>query len=505
MKKIYPKEWLKLHPYKQTDSTDLYYTDIANKLYSCLSNSIISDSFDDDDNIRTTSLSLAAWFEDIISQLGIWQAFTSECKKRYGSYLPFYTLDENYYPDEINPEDIRFLLWHHVQYFRNRDTIVNPENPGIELVANVLYTILADEYETAPENERMQEFLFHSVVAEEESFFQYRGALEWFHYSCYFNLENGDQFLEKTENLEDNEGVTEENLGTLFYGTHTTLMLQGRRDLLSLTSPEWLARIVQGHPERKLWTEIESRYNTCFLLIDEDDNYLYLKDLCKEGSDTLRVYKKSTNLPAIRNRKVGESTLICELLHYGDAWWQCGLLIENKLDEKIKAYVDDLKKDKEKTNEKAVYKDFMKASGGEHFVFCQSNEEIADFFIHKMNYQTLEGVKIPPMNTSKGIILMASPHSGLHMQFQLCECIKSPENPFYDQTKAEKEAISFIVNPNVIPYDLSCILQDKGMLPDASLNSLKGKEHAKEFIRKNAQFLSDYFYHRCREKDFFQI
>lgn len=503
MKKIYPKEWLKLHPYKQTDSTDLYYTGIANKLYSYLNTSIVSDAFDDDENIRHTSLTLAAWFEDVISQIGIWQAFTAECKKRYGSYLPFYPLDDNYYPDEINLEDVRFLLWHHIQYFRSKDTIVNPENPGIELVANDLYYILAEEYETAPENERMQEYLFGTGV-EKDSFAQYREVLEWFHYQCYFNLENQDQFFEETEGLEDNEEVTEENLDTLIYGTHATLMLQGRRNLLSLTSSEWLARIAQGHPERLLWTNVQVRSNTCFLLTEEDDNYLYLKDLCKEDNEILKVVKASLNLPSIRNRKIGESSLICELLRYDNEWWQCGLLVESKFDEKMKAYAEDLKESNDKTNEKAAFNDFMKASGGQHFVFCRSKEEVTDFFKHKMGYQTMEGVEMPPMNTSKGIIIMASPQSGLHMQIQLCECIKSSENPFYDQKVAEEEAISFMVNPDVIPYDLSCILQDNGMLPDASLKSLKGKEHAKEFIRKNAQFLTDYFYHRCREKDFFR-
>ena len=34
--KIYPKDWLQLHPYKQSDSTDLYYTHIANRIYDML-------------------------------------------------------------------------------------------------------------------------------------------------------------------------------------------------------------------------------------------------------------------------------------------------------------------------------------------------------------------------------------------------------------------------------------------------------------------------------------
>lgn len=225
----------------------------------------------------------------------------------------------------------------------------------------------------------------------------------------------------------------------MVYSTHTTLMPQGRRNLLSLTSPEWLARITQGHPKRQLWANVQLRSNTCFLLTAEDDNYIYLKDLGKDNNESLKVIKKSMNLPAIRNRKVGESAIICELLHYGETWWQCGLLIENMFDEKMKDYADDLKKSNNKTNEKAVFNDFMKASGGQHFVFCRSKDEATDFFKLKMGYKTMEGVEMPQINNSKGLILMASPKSGLHIQFQLCECIKSPENPFYNKKEAEEE------------------------------------------------------------------
>ena len=34
--KIYPKDWLQLHPYKQSDPTDSYYTNIANRIYGML-------------------------------------------------------------------------------------------------------------------------------------------------------------------------------------------------------------------------------------------------------------------------------------------------------------------------------------------------------------------------------------------------------------------------------------------------------------------------------------
>ena len=501
MKKIYPKKWLELHPYKQTNSVDQYYVGIANEIHKRLYSSTIADAFEEEENIRYTSLCLAAWFEDVISQTGIWQAFTAECRKRYGAYLPFYPIKGDYFPDEINLEDIRFLLWHHIQYLCRGISAINPENPGIEQTAQEIYGLLAEEYETAPENERMQEFLYHSAMGEED-FFRYREILDWFHYQCYFNIENVAQCRDEAERLLDDEKITPEMAETLIYATRTSLTFKGRRNLLSLTSPEWLALIGKAHPEHQLWGKVKARENSCYLLEKEDDEFLYVKDLCSEDEGEFKITKKSLNLSAIRSREVGKSTLICELIYFGNAWWQCGMLLENKYNQKMAEYVDDLTKQKEKTNEKAAFHDFIKASGGKSFVFCQSQEEISDFLLNKMDYNLKEGLDIPRINTENGAMLMANPHTGLHIQFKLCECIKSPDNPNYNKEEAEKNAIMFIVNPDIIPYQLSCILQDEGMLPDAYLNSLQRKEYGQEFIRKNAHFLTDYFHYRCREKDF---
>ena len=501
MKKIYPKKWLELHPYKQTNSVDQYYVGIANEIHKRLYSSTIADAFEEEENIRYTSLCLAAWFEDVISQTGIWQAFTAECRKRYGAYLPFYPIKGDYFPDEINLEDIRFLLWHHIQYLCRGISAINPENPGIEQTAQEIYGLLAEEYETAPENERMQEFLYHSAMGEED-FFRYREILDWFHYQCYFNIENVAQCRDEAERLLDDEKITPEMAETLIYATRTSLTFKGRRNLLSLTSPEWLALIGKAHPEHQLWGKVKARENSCYLLEKEDDEFLYVKDLCSEDEGEFKITKKSLNLSAIRSREAGKSTLICELIYFGNAWWQCGMLLENKYNQKMAEYVDDLTKQKEKTNEKATFHDFIKASGGKSFVFCQSQEEISDFLLNKMGYGLKEDLDIPRIHTETGAMLMANPHTGLHIQFKLCECIKSPDNPNYNKEEAEKNAIMFIVNPDIIPYQLSCILQDEGMLPDAYLNSLQRKEYGQEFIRKNAHFLTDYFHYRCREKDF---
>lgn len=112
MNKLYTKDWLKLHPYKQVDSVDQYYTKIANQIYLILKKTLQDKNTE---FMGDLSLRIAAWFEDVISRTGIWETFTEQCERLYGSRLPFYPLGDDYYPDEVNVEDIRFLLWHFYQ------------------------------------------------------------------------------------------------------------------------------------------------------------------------------------------------------------------------------------------------------------------------------------------------------------------------------------------------------------------------------------------------------
>ena len=137
--KIYPKDWLQLHPYKQSGPTDLYYTRIANQIHEMMEQTDLANSFEKEDVIQI-SMRMAAYFEDVISGLNIWRAFITEYKKQTSNYLPFYTVSDHYYDDEANYEDVRFLLWHYTQQYHGakKGTFVNPDNPANEETARLI-------------------------------------------------------------------------------------------------------------------------------------------------------------------------------------------------------------------------------------------------------------------------------------------------------------------------------------------------------------------------------
>lgn len=496
MKKIYVKEWMSFQPYARQDETDSYYVRVANHIAECLVG-MVGERYSAH-SLYGIAIYLTLWFQDVISQTGIWEAFTNECRKRYGQPVPFMTPEEEkeYYPGEVNPEDLRFLLWHYFQSLEKQaGGVLNPENPGIEEVAQQLYDYLSEEYEVAPENTRLYDMLYGELFGEND-YMRYRSILEWFHFCSYVGFENRSEFQDVVAAAVRMGDV---NPSLLSYDVKQNILFEGRKNLLSLTSVEWLALVGKTHPEAAQWAEVKFTPQGMFLYEGEDENALFVKDLSGKEDVQLFVRKDSVNMDSLKGRKEGVTVLQSRLVQYGGTWWQDGTLVVSDYEEKMKEEI--AQKAAQRENIQKTYDAFMKASGGKQFVFCQSEEEVRDFLFQKMEYKEKEGIQLPKMDARHGLVLMVSPHTGIHIQTRLCECISSPENKFYDSKEAQKKAILFLLNPEVIPYDLSCALQDAGMLPDATLNSLQGEEHGKEVVRKNARFLTDYFFGKCREKD----
>ena len=231
MKKvIFTQDWMAMHPYEKPNEVDQYYTELANEIYHALDEACFTHQFKNVEDAKQLALSIAGYFEDVISGAGIWKTFTAECKKRYGSYIPFYeneddfvpnTLNEDvpeYDPEEINFADIKFLCWHHYQ----QSTYIQEAVPFLfstmTLAAKLAYNLLDKEYETAPENERLVTYLSEMPVLENQNEeeekqldeIHRRDTLAWFHYGCYFNVGNRQRLQFALQQMANSpQGLTE--------------------------------------------------------------------------------------------------------------------------------------------------------------------------------------------------------------------------------------------------------------------------------------------------------
>ena len=139
--KLYIKDWLAIHPYIQQQTTDRYFVDLANRLYSTCTIREIPESIK-----KKLCLYTAAYFEDVISGLGLWQAFIKKHLELYDTSLPFYTIRPDYIKDEINEEDIRFIIWNTLEKAPYKHLYINPMDRNIEETAHLFFRILDEEY-----------------------------------------------------------------------------------------------------------------------------------------------------------------------------------------------------------------------------------------------------------------------------------------------------------------------------------------------------------------------
>ena len=267
MKKvIFTQDWMAKHPYEKPDEVDQYYTELANEIYHALDEACFTHNFKNVEDAKQLALSIAAYFEDILSDTGIWKTFTTECVKRYGCHIPFYEHEAKYInssltgndvpydADEINFADIKFLLWHHYQQSSYVQEAVPCIFGTLELAAKMVYDILDKEYETAPENGRLHEFLCGYDASMEKDMIEVarRDLLAWFHYGCYFNLGNQKRLQFTLQQMANSpQGLSEQ----MAYGIQMDMTVTLRNNLLSLTSYEWLEKISQNQPSHAYWED----------------------------------------------------------------------------------------------------------------------------------------------------------------------------------------------------------------------------------------------------------
>lgn len=167
--------------------SDMFYVGLANRLHPHLQRSLPSDGSIEPGTARRLAITLACYVEDLVSGTGVWAAFSSIHKRKYGRTLPFYNLRESMFLpyDEETPSfhAVLFLIWYELCNSK-RGTVLNPMNPAMRLLAMEILPDLVQAYEDAPETSARP-----MLLPEETSgiplFFQIRSLCAWLCDGCY--------------------------------------------------------------------------------------------------------------------------------------------------------------------------------------------------------------------------------------------------------------------------------------------------------------------------------
>ena len=153
MEDINIKQFRYAQPTGQVEQpSDPAYLKLANRLLHAWDKSGIMPDVHDD--LKTVvCLGLLGYYQDIITDAGVWRSFIDECKRLYGNYVPFHEDNEEYILYELNRADVEFVLWYQLAFNSMQFRYISPQDRELLRLADRLYRILEDEYDEIVEPE----------------------------------------------------------------------------------------------------------------------------------------------------------------------------------------------------------------------------------------------------------------------------------------------------------------------------------------------------------------
>jgi len=469
--KVYIQDWLEFHPYERPAASDFFYLRVCNLVNDIIlqSDHYVVNVYMEDGEQPQFACVLVAMFEDIISGAGLWNAFINKHHKLYGKYLPFYDLDE-YFPDEINPQDVSVLIWYYLSLAYEGKYVLSPDS--IEDVGMEVYKIFDAEWDNAPVNTRLKAFLH--VPHDETDFYAIRYKMDWLILSSYLFYFNGlDCINEKIEIIERREDKTDEaeieETLNLTKGLHDTFVIDSVPALLALRGKDWLAYVLgEDHPLHHHLLNMSNKKTGKYLYLGHDDKNLNLKHL---GSGIeLKVTRKSLE-PASYMKK-DETILLMSVVNWMGEWWFSGVLAafpitdEILLDEVSNPINADVFSDEEKKKGflREQYGYFMEFSQNRQLVFFNNGFDLRDFLNDFIKYYSEQEAKKRPGKSKnfKSPLLKAgkfaddvemhnnswfiffNPVSGIEIAYGFNEMIPDKDNPNFDKDYDWDDAMALL-------------------------------------------------------------
>ena len=469
------------HPKGVNDPSEFYYMRLANRLLAITGQSLMSPQLTQEMRQRI-ALCVTLYFEDVICDSGIWRSFIAKNQEMYGRRLPFYETTDDYLPDEPYLEDVKLVVWDAIMTFKY-ESVVNPENIGLSLLAEQLYDVIDGEFERAPINEALANYFRECRFVSD--FYHMRDALKFFVFSCYLTSGRHVEGYMKYQIDTAMELIDQPDLA--YYEAECAMAWQYRIGPLALLPEEWLGMVLRAvgktdeaeGVESIKWRDyepylVEQYDNKEFTLRSIDGEQLKLTyDNMAQKDDSI-VSKYDFTMAMFANYR-GEWYL------NGPASWGDGERVFNEVCDNVRNLHDDGLEN---------YADIVKKNGDSPLFYFKDVKE-AMSFLNQVTGQPFKG-NLPKEwdKKDKNVVLFLSPTRHVFaMAPEAAESICDPRNPYYDKQQAAEHALLLVVQ-NAVPGEMLQYLIANNMLSDACLKSTVSVEHGRQLMQQNIDFFA---------------
>ncbi len=463
---VYLQRWLAFHPYSSPVQSDYYYLKLSNEILG-----VLEEHWDlhlhfnlNDGQLKELACFLTGYFEDVISGPGLWKAFTTQVMELYGTFLPFFDPDpEEYLPDEINLEDIRFLLWYYISMVRYDEIIVSPFFLKESILPEDILEILEREYEQAPENERLKAVF--APPPEMDDFDVLIDSIRWIMLDSWLLHFGGNELngmLDQEFTEEEEDPLPEDTREVYIADMADTYVMNSFTPLMARQGKDWLAHVLgKDHKLFDACRGMGEKKSGFYLYMGQEEDVLLFRHIASET--VLRVDSGSFNMQG--EWIAGESKYYGAFVMWRGMYWLLGSLLslesgdtaaeEERSDPSARGLFMDEQADQSR-DLKEQYQMFLEYTGGKALVFVESPEKAGEFIrdflmFHNESVNLPDNVKderneliikaeldrnpFPDTDPDTGEpipgMVFFNPDSGFETAFGYNVLIPDPDNPWY--------------------------------------------------------------------------
>jgi len=494
-KRIFINDWLDLKPYNKQTVTDSYYLKICNEVKkSILKNNdfpILMNLLDKRD-VNLLSCFLTSYFEDIISETNIWNAFVRKHKSLYGKPLPFFST-EDYFEEEINLLDVCFLIWYFINSLQEESEIY-PFNHFIVSIASDVMDIFEKEWEEAPENSNLKQF--YQIDENEDDYFVARELIDKVMFNTYLFYPDLALKLKNQENEIISLRKGDVNLLSFLKDARDSIIHQSHTLLLSLRGNDWVSEILtNNHPLSKDYLQISKKIRGFFLYKGQDKDNIFIEHIA--SGKFFNLVKKSFDYSNLLTKI--DSILFLSIVKWKNEWWFSGVFFQRPfnsefiLEEKnsllSKKQVNFLDFQSPQTQEHLLnqFNAFIKYNNGSQIAFLPANsiqgfiKDYIEFFNNSISKtkteikDTKERIKnvielneeiVDLAKNSKSGLVFFNPKSGIEIAVEINSAFPMSSNPYFYE-KESNEHVEHLLTHKSFSVELVnfCIDNCKDKLP----------------------------------------
>jgi len=489
-----------LHPNGVIADSDMYFASLANKIFRTLLNDKLIKRECDEYFLRQISLKSSSYLEDTVSQWGLFDGFRKLHSEICGKLMPFYNVDEEYYRDEINIEDVQFLVWSTFQEIINEKEeicFINPDNPMLMLMSSVIFDILDEEYEFAPENEKIYELLHKTDF---DDFIDFRQLLEWLCLHTYLSTNNAKNTVERLKlSIRKNYKENKDYVKLFSYLVESNAYFYYACTPMSVKAIDWFRAITTNSRMLERIENVSCRPFQRYKIMGSDDSFINLESFGDEKIKIPLARESMNSLDPNRIRKfsMGEEIAQTNLVFFDGIWQVNGAIVFTEMSEKIQEE-EDQKNEKKKRFEENVlysYKKLFKYNKNKQIAFFKNGDELEEFWNKAFPdaKQFNDILRDYPYLNKSSLILFIYPKDGSFILPNIAECIKFPGNEFYNENNKDNEDLALLTGGTDTPIEFLEFIINNNCIPNAKINSLISEERGRSIVQDNKWFIVRFF------------